>query len=60
MFKFGSAKRRNLFIELGLAAAATLIALVLSLPLQPAASGDKAASPEIITASEARLLRAAP
>lgn len=60
MFKFGSAKRRNLFIELGLAAAATLVALMLSLPLQPAASSDKAASPEITIASDARLDRAVP
>lgn len=57
MFKSRSAKLRNLLIELGLAAAATLIALMLSLPLQPAVSSDKAASPEITTASDVRLDR---
>ena len=57
MSKFGSTRLRNLFIELGLAAAATLVALMLSLPLQPAVSSDKAASPEITTASDARLDR---
>lgn len=46
MFKFGSARLRNLLIELGLAAAATLVALMLSLPTHTAASDAPAAMPD--------------